>query len=85
MKAIKQKNEAVEPTLPLSSIRAGEVFRFAHDSFEDALKSDLFFMRLDSPELKDAAKIVNLADGKMLVRDLIHRVITHDAVIKINQ
>lgn len=83
MKVKKVEPNIAEPTLPLSSIQPGEVFRFAHDSFEDALKSDLFFLRIDAPELKERVRIVNLKDGKPMERDGIHRVVKHEAALSV--
>ncbi len=72
-------------TVPLSSLSGGDVFRFASDSFEDALKADLFFMRLEAPELKEQVKIANLKDGKQVVRDGIHRVVKHESALRIRR
>lgn len=83
MKLKKAKDKIEEPTVLLKNTAPGDCIRFAHDSFEDALRSDLFWMRADAPELKDRVRLINLADGKQLERDGDHRVITHNSVLHI--
>lgn len=73
-----------EPSIPLGEIKAGECFRFAHDTFEEALKCDSFFMRVDAPEFRDGVEIVNLSDGKKMKRDSDHRVIRHKCNLQID-
>ena len=70
-----------EITVPLSSVNAGEVFRFAYDGFEDAVKDDLFFMRVEAPRLKDRVRIVNMKGGQPIERDPTHRVVKHDMTL----
>jgi len=76
---------AVEPTLLLSQVSSGEVVRFATDTFEDALKTEAFYMKIDAPELKDSVMLLNIKDGKRITRDGSHRVVKHDAIISISQ
>lgn len=78
MKLQKAKHDYVEPTIALKNTKPGDCIRFAHDSIEDAFKADLFYMRLEAPEAKDRARLVNLSDGKQIERDGDHRVIVHN-------
>ena len=67
------------PTIALKNVRPGEPVRFEHDSVQDALKSDLFFLKLDTPELKERCRLVNLSDGKVIERDWDHRMVVQKA------
>lgn len=84
MKLKKASNKTAEPTVLLKNVMPGNCIRFAHDSFEDALRDDLFWMRVDTPELKDRARLVNLANGKQLERDGDHRVVVHNSVLHVS-
>ena len=82
MKLQKAQNKKTEPTVPLSHVKPGECVRFAHDTLEEAFKADLFFMRIEAPEVKvDRVRLVNLTDGKQLERDCDHRVIVHKGAL----
>jgi hypothetical protein len=84
MKLQKAPARKIEPTIALKDIKPGACVRFAHDTIEDAFKSDLFFMRLDAPEAKDRVRLVNLADGKQLERDGDHRVVVHTCTLNLD-
>lgn len=81
MKLQKEQTHPTEPTIALKDTLPGHCFRFAHDTLEDAFKSDLFWMRVEAPEAKDRVRMVNLADGKQLERDGDHRVVVHHATL----
>ena len=81
MKLTKATYDKKEVTIPLKESKCGDCIRFAHDSFEEALKSDLFWLRIETPELKDRVRLVNLKDGKQLERDGDHRVIIENATL----
>jgi hypothetical protein len=82
---IKRANEVeTEPTTSLGGLSPTSVFRFAHNSFDDAMRSEGFYMVIDAPERPGVVTTVCLADGKQLVRDKEHRVIVHKAEISIS-
>jgi hypothetical protein len=81
---IRRLNEQTqEITIAIKQVQHGEVFRFQNDSYEDALKSGMFWMMLKTPELKERVRMVNLEDGSVMERDPDHRVVVHTAVIQI--
>lgn len=68
------QNKTPKTTL-LKDVTPGSIIRFEHDSFVDALKADLFWLRVDAPEIKDGrVRLVNLKDGKQIERDADRRV-----------
>jgi hypothetical protein len=71
-----------EKGISLGSTKSGQVFRFAFLSFEEALKEDAFFMVVEAPE-KQGILVVNLKDGKQILRDKDHRVIIHEAKLSL--
>ena len=81
----KFQTEDKEPTIQLKDSKPGvDIIRFANDSFEEAIKSDLFFIRIDDPNIKDGrVKIVNLKDGKELIRDGDHKIVIHKGILNI--
>ena len=82
MKIQKAQKRQQEPTVALKDIKPGDVIRFASDTFEDALKTDSFFMRLNAPETKpDRVRLVNITDGFQIERDDFHRVVIHKATL----
>ena len=72
-----------EATTSLGSLKGGDVFRFAHITYTNALKEDAFYTVLDAPE-KQGVLIANPKDGKCLVRDAEHRVVRHNAVLRVS-
>jgi len=84
MKIERAAEEINEQTIMLKNTTPGDCIRFAHDSFEDALKCDLFWLRIDSPELKERIRLVNFSSGKQIERDGDHRVITHVSKLRIS-
>jgi hypothetical protein len=70
-------------TVQLGSLKGGDVFRFAHLSYADAIKEDAFYTVLDAPE-KQGVLIANPKDGKCLLRDKEHRVVRHNAVLNVS-
>ena len=68
---------------PLGNVNSGTVFRFATDSFDQCVEEKSFFMVVKAPEVKDRIEIVNIFDGLKLVRDKEHRVLKHDATVRI--
>lgn len=73
-----------EVTTPLNSLLAGDVFRYAHISFIDALREDAFYMVTKQPE-KRGIGVVNVKDGLVAVRDPDHRVIHHQVTLNIKE
>lgn len=71
------------PTIQLKDVKPGDVFRFAEDTFEEALESNLFYIRLDVPEAKDRIRAADLATGKVIERDGDRRVLPHRSTIQI--
>jgi len=81
---IVRHTETKEVTVALKNVEPGDCIRFQHDTLEDAFKSDLFWMRLDVPELKDdRVRLANYADGKRIERDGDHRCIIHECALQI--
>jgi len=81
MKITKAKPNKKELTISLKSAECGDCIRFEHDSFEDALKSDLFWIIIEAPEARGRVRLVNLSDGKQLERDDSHRVIVEKSTL----
>jgi len=74
--------KAYEPTVLLKEVKPGDVVRFDHDSLQDALTCDLFWLRVDAPEAaKGRVRLVNARDGKQVERDEDRRVIIHKATL----
>jgi len=71
-----------ETGVALSKLNPGDVCRFHHVSFEDAIKEDLFYMLTDVVE-DDRQELVNVANGVRIRRDTSHRVIKHHTRIGI--
>lgn len=71
-------------TIPLSETKPGDCIRFASDDVNDAFNHDLFWMKVDAPELKERVRLINIKDGKQIERDSVHRVIVHKASLKIS-
>ena len=85
MKITKANPKTPESTIALRDTKSGDVIRFSHDSFEAAIKSDSFFMRIEMPELKgDRFRLINISDGKSIERDGEHRVIVHNTLLHID-
>lgn len=78
-----EEQKIEEPTIPLKSVQPGQPIRFAHDSLEECFKNDLFWMRMDCPEVKDRVRLVNFKDGKQIERDGDHRCVPLVAILKI--
>ena len=72
-----------ESGVKLGSLIGGDVFRFAHLSYAEAIREDAFFIVMDAPE-KSGVLIANPRDGKQLLRDADHRVIQHNAVLNVS-
>lgn len=86
MKIIEHKEPAKEPTLQLKQLQVGESFRFATDSFEDALKENLFYRVTVDPNksLADGRVFIVSLDGKLcLRRDDVHLVIRHETIVQV--
>jgi hypothetical protein len=83
MKLMKAQPNNQEPTVSLGNLKGGAVFRFAHLSFDEAIKEDAFYMVAEAPE-KSGVVIINLADGKQMMRDKDHRVIEHKAALALS-
>ncbi len=79
----KATTEKTEITIPLKTIAPGEVFRFAHDTIEDAFKEDLFWMKMEAPEAKDRVRMVNIKTGRQMERDGDHRCIMHCCTLSV--
>jgi len=75
--------EGVLKDVALGNLKGGEVFRFAHIPFYDAMKEDAFYMVLD-PHDHGKVLIANIADGLLLKRDTEHRVMTHLATLSVS-
>lgn len=85
MKVQKAATQETVQTVPLKTVKPGSCFRFAHDSLEDAFKEDLFYLKVDAPEVqKERVRFVNLSDGKQLERDGDHRVIVHECSLHLH-
>lgn len=82
MQVQKAQNNTKEHSIALSNTKPGDVFRFAHDTVEEALKEDLFFMRINAPETKQV-RIINVTTGDQLDRDGDHRVVIHAATLQL--
>ena len=74
-----------EPVIALRDTKPGSILRFQHDSFQEALKADLFWLRLEAPEAKDRVRLANVADGKVIERDGDHRMVVVDAVLNVDR
>lgn len=72
-----------ESTIALRDSKPGDCIRFAVDSFEDAIRTNSFWLRLNAPETKDRVRLANLHDGSQLERDGDHRVIVHASVLNV--
>lgn len=86
MPTIQQYNPNTdEVTQTLGSTKCGiDCIRFATDTFTDAVREELFYMRVEDPTLKaDRVALVNLANGSQIVRDSGHRVIVHRSILHI--
>ena len=69
-----------EKSVTLGSLSPGDVFRFAYDSFDTALKENLFYMIVKDPNSeKSGVFILAISGHECLRRDKEHRVIKHDA------
>lgn len=70
----------------LKSLVAGDTFRFANESFVDALKEGLFYIVITPTKSDDnSIEIVSL-DGKLrLKRDGVHEVIKHNVLIQVER
>jgi len=82
IKLVRAEKEEVEATVPLDSLNAGKVFRFANVSYNDAMKEGLFFMVEKAPEQKKGIAVVDFG-GNRLVRDGCHRVVEHNVKIQV--
>ena len=73
--------KAPEEAVLLKVLADGDVFRYAHDTFEEALKTGLFYMKVKpwQANLTNKACIVSCDGSETLVRDDDHRVIKHPA------
>ena len=78
--------ESLKPihTVALKDVKPGSVVRFQHDSVVDALKADLFWLAIETPELKERRRLVNLADGKVIERDPDHRMVIQQCSLVID-
>lgn len=83
MKVQKSEPKKIEPTIQLKDATPGSVVRFDHDTAEDAIRCDLFWMRIDAPELKGRVRLVNITDGKQIERDEDRRVVKHEAALHV--
>ena len=84
MKITQAREDVTDVTVALKDVKPGEVLRFAHDSLEDAFKAELFYMKLETPELKgNRVRLVAISSGKVTEYDDIHRVITHVAELQL--
>lgn len=80
----REEPKPYEPTIQLKEVKPGDVVRFDHDTFQDALTCDLFWIRVDTPELKGRVRLVNVRDGKQIERDEDRRVIIHAATLNVS-
>ena len=83
MRITTQAVDKKEPSVALSAVEIGKVFRFATDTYEDALKAELFWHRVASTvHDKDGRCFVVAVSGKETrVFDGTHRVVVHDATM----
>ena len=73
-------------TIQLKTIDNGDVFRFAETTFDNALEDTAFYMKVNSPELKDSRiEIINVFDGQKLIRDGDRQVIKHYTHLNITE
>ena len=77
--------EDPDPAVRLSTHKGGDVFRFATDTFQEALQNDLFWMRVLSPERDKDKRIfaVSLTGKETRVFDDFHLVVKHEAVVQV--
>lgn len=60
----------------LKDVKPGTVFHFRDVTFTEALKEELFFMKLNCPECKgDRVRMVSTHTGDVMERDSIHLVV----------
>lgn len=82
----KKKTEKI---VALSKVGPGQVFRFAHVSFEAAMagKDDAtFYMVIDvQPKKAGRVNIVSVDGKSVLERDEDHQVVVHDATLSIER
>ncbi|OGG60830.1 hypothetical protein A2765_01845 [Candidatus Kaiserbacteria bacterium RIFCSPHIGHO2_01_FULL_56_24] len=75
-----------EPTIRANKLEPGDVFRFAEDTFQDALQASTFWLRVASPDKdKDTRLFAVSIDGKSVrVFDADRLVVKHVATVYIN-
>jgi hypothetical protein len=83
MKIAKVTPTKTDLSVPLGNLKAGDVFRFAFLTFDEALKEDAFYLVMEAPEKKDGTMVVNLSDGRSMLRDKEHRVVRHNTQLNI--
>jgi hypothetical protein len=73
--------ELKEKVVKLVDLTPGDVMRFTHDSYEDALEHDLFYIVGSSKDKR--VKLFSPKNGTLIERDDDWRVIKHNAVLSI--
>ena len=69
---------------PLGNLKSGDVFRFSHIPFDDAISEKAFWLVVaDSSEKR--VSIVNVFDGQRMIRDQEHRVVRHLASVVVSE
>ncbi len=77
------EGEPTEAVLNLGQVAAGQLFRFAHISYEDALREELFYMPTKTTQKEGRVEIVNPENGEVLRRDDSQRVVLHTSVLSV--
>ena len=74
MRIEKREQDRPDATVLLKNLKGGDVFHFAADSFDGALKCDAIYMVVSGGK-ESRIQITNLKDGLLLQRDDCHKVI----------
>jgi hypothetical protein len=82
MKTVKLIEESKEKVSILKNVEPGKIVRFTHDSYEDAIKNDLFYcVVLNSREGR--VKLFCIQNAELIERDDDWRVIEHESKLYI--
>jgi hypothetical protein len=76
----KKEKETTKPVI-LKTVENGEIIRFNHNTYEEALKEDLFYYVLSKKDKR--VRLICLANAEEIERDEDWRVYKHDATISI--
>lgn len=81
MKVERFTEQETETPILLKQVENGEIVRFEHVAFEDALKEDLFYYVLSKKDKR--VKLVCLANAEQIERDEDWRVFKHESKLRI--